>query len=351
MQACTHVWMYVCTHAACMSMRQTTWWVGVLLSLLRRSPWGFCIYALYLLVSSYINLLEVPMSKFKNLWNLWIGSTAGCLGSEVHRILIKSVESAESSCQSSAAITSQGFHWCHYAVEHLMLQTRWAKCRAHVSAGSTAHGRRRRSSIRGCQQRRELCHRKKALTLNKAAISAQNQRAPLSLSLSFSSSNGISPLNALPVRMKCPIQVQSAQCSVWSLTGAPIEQYEQFQRSSWTSWTSLWTRPAVAALLLILYFFKARRIKQRRWSKGVGPAHLQPRNAALAWTNKSWKFIESLIGHLYEYWIPLNTYAWPLHHLNTNCLCLCCMSVTWLGSKLLKIDQNFMHDFMEFLQK
>jgi hypothetical protein len=103
--------------------------------------------------------------------------------------------------------------------------------------------------------------------------------------------------------MKCPIQVQSAQCSVWSLTGAHIEQ---FQRSCWTSWISLWTRPAVAALLLILYFFKARRIKQRRWSKGVGPAHLQPRDAALAWTNKSWKFIESLIGHLYEYhWIPM----------------------------------------------
>lgn len=42
--------------------------------------------------------------------------------------------------------------------------------------------------------------------------------------------------------------------------------------------------PAVAALLLILYFFKARRIKQRRWSKGVGPAHLQPRDAAAGFT-------------------------------------------------------------------
>ena len=339
---CRHVRMYECTYArmlhACLC--------GKLLD-----GWEFCChccedhrgafaYALYIRVSSYINLLEVPMSKFKNLW---IGSTAGCLGSEVHRILIKIIKSAESSCQSSVVITSQGFHWCHYAVEHLMLLTRWAKCRAHVSAGSTAHGRRRRSSTRGCQQRREPCHRKKAPTLNKAALSAQNQRAPLSLclSLSLSSSNGISPLNALPVRMKCPIQVQSAQCSVWSLTGAPIEQFQRSCWTSWTSWTSLGTRPAVAALLLILYFFKARRIKQRRWSKGVGPAHLQPRDAALAWTNKSWKFIESLIGHLYEYhWIPMldhftiwipTVYAcvvWVWRGSDRNCLKL--IRTSWL---------------------
>ena len=101
--------MYECTYArmlhACLC--------GKLLD-----GWEFCChccedhrgafaYALYIRVSSYINLLEVPMSKFKNLW---IGSTAGCLGSEVHRILIKIIKSAESSCQSSVVITSQGFH-------------------------------------------------------------------------------------------------------------------------------------------------------------------------------------------------------------------------------------------------
>lgn len=72
MQACTHVWMYICTHAACMSMRQTTWWVGVLLSLLRRSPWGFCIYALiiypciilYQLTRSSNEQIQEPMDWF-----------------------------------------------------------------------------------------------------------------------------------------------------------------------------------------------------------------------------------------------------------------------------------------------
>ena len=338
---CRHVRMYECTYArmlhACLCGKLLDGW----------EFWCHCCedhrgafaYALYILVSSYINLLEVPMSKFKNLW---IGSTAGCLGSEVHRILIKS---AESSCQSSVAINSQGFHCCHYAVEHLMLLTRWAKCRAHVSAGSTAHGRRRRSSTRGCQQRREPCHRKKAPTLNKAAISAQNQRAPLSLSLALFIKWHLSfECSPCPNEMPYSGPKRSMQClepnwsSHWTISAQLLNQLNLTLNPACGCST-----PVDPLLLQSKADQTTALVQRRRTSPSAAARRCPGLNQQIMKVH--W------VSHWPSIWIPLNTYAWPLHHLNTNCLCLCCMSVTWLGSKLLKIDQNFMHDFMEFLQK
>ena len=76
MQACMHLLMYVRIH-----VYEEKYSMG------GSSALTVVKITAGLLHMPYINFLEVPMSKFKNLW---IGSTAICLGSEVQKFMITS---------------------------------------------------------------------------------------------------------------------------------------------------------------------------------------------------------------------------------------------------------------------